>query len=186
MLGAVATVVLLVAGFGGAGCGDSAREPTPQESQTAAEATDTGNSEPAKERQPTPSLANQAAHRALHPEKTLGQLLVGRYSGDRPPASFLARARAGELGGAILFAGNDGEATAALVEASSPDTACPAETVALAFARRRTIRTTAATACACPGAEGRLDYQGGALAALGDRHSYEGMNFLIPTHSGPD
>lgn len=106
MLGAVATVALFVAGIAGAGCGDSARDPTSQVSQTATGAAGTGSAEPAEERRPTRTLADRAAHRALGPEEALGQLLVGRYLGDRPPASFLARVRAGELGGAILFADN--------------------------------------------------------------------------------
>lgn len=106
MLGAVATVVLFVAGVGGAGCGDSARDATRQDSQAATEAADTGNGEPVEERRLTPSLADRAASHALGPERALGQLLVGRYAGERPPASFLSRVRAGELGGAILFADN--------------------------------------------------------------------------------
>jgi beta-N-acetylhexosaminidase len=37
----------------------------------------------------------------------LGQLIVGRFDGAGPSGAFLSRVRAGELGGVILFAGND-------------------------------------------------------------------------------
>jgi beta-N-acetylhexosaminidase len=36
----------------------------------------------------------------------LGQMIVARFSGPSPSASFLARIRAGEIGGVILFADN--------------------------------------------------------------------------------
>ncbi len=38
--------------------------------------------------------------------KALGQMLVGRFAGSAPPRRFLARVRAGEVGGAILFEEN--------------------------------------------------------------------------------
>ncbi len=38
--------------------------------------------------------------------RIVGQLIVGRYAGPRPDASFLARVRAGKLGAVILFADN--------------------------------------------------------------------------------
>jgi beta-N-acetylhexosaminidase len=106
VLGAVATVALLAASIAGAGCGDSAREPASPEPRDVTETSGAGGGEQAKERRPAPSPTNLAVRKALRPEKALGQLLVGRYGGDRPPASFLSRVRAGELGGVILFADN--------------------------------------------------------------------------------
>ncbi|MBJ7330190.1 MAG: glycoside hydrolase family 3 protein [Solirubrobacteraceae bacterium] len=38
--------------------------------------------------------------------KALGQMIVARYVGDRPPAAFTARVRRGEIGGVILFGDN--------------------------------------------------------------------------------
>lgn len=38
--------------------------------------------------------------------RLVGQVVVGRYSGPRPSAAFLARVRAGQLGSVILFANN--------------------------------------------------------------------------------
>lgn len=38
--------------------------------------------------------------------RLVGQLIVGHYAGPRPSAAFLARVRAGQLGGVILFADN--------------------------------------------------------------------------------
>lgn len=42
----------------------------------------------------------------LGPARSLGQLLVGRYSGTAPSRELLARVRAGRLGGVIFFADN--------------------------------------------------------------------------------
>jgi beta-N-acetylhexosaminidase len=44
----------------------------------------------------------------LDDREALGQMLVGRFSGSAPPRRFLARVRAGEVGGAILFEENLG------------------------------------------------------------------------------
>jgi beta-N-acetylhexosaminidase len=51
---------------------------------------------------PRPAGANRSADL----ERLIGQLLVGRYAGPQPSASFLARVRAGQLGGVILFSDN--------------------------------------------------------------------------------
>jgi beta-N-acetylhexosaminidase len=45
--------------------------------------------------------------------RVVGQLVVGRYSGPRPSAAFLARIRAGQLGGVILFGDNTAPGLAA-------------------------------------------------------------------------
>ncbi len=41
-------------------------------------------------------------------DRMLGQMIVARFSGPQPPPSFLARIRAGQIGGVILFADNLG------------------------------------------------------------------------------
>lgn len=109
MLGAAATVAALLASIAVAACGDeqgnnvtSRHEPRDSSIGTAG----TGPSEGPRERRPAASLASRATHRELAHEKALGQLLVGRFSGRNPSAAFLARIRAGELGGVILFADN--------------------------------------------------------------------------------
>lgn len=53
----------------------------------------------------TPSIDEPAAPR-LPLRKALGQMMVARYVGDRPPPALLARVRRGEVGGVILFADN--------------------------------------------------------------------------------
>jgi beta-N-acetylhexosaminidase len=42
----------------------------------------------------------------LDDDRALGQMLVGRFAGAEPPRQFLARIRAGEVGGVILFEEN--------------------------------------------------------------------------------
>ncbi len=45
--------------------------------------------------------------------RLVGQLIIGRYTGPTPDASFLTRVRGGELGGVILFADNTAAGLAA-------------------------------------------------------------------------
>lgn len=51
--------------------------------------------------------------RSVDLARLVGQLVVGRYSGPRPSAAFLARVRAGHLGGVILFSDNTSAGLAA-------------------------------------------------------------------------
>lgn len=53
------------------------------------------------------------ASRPIDLRRVVGQLVVGRYSGPRPSAAFLARVRAGQLGGVILFGDNTAAGLAA-------------------------------------------------------------------------
>lgn len=106
LLSAATTLAVFIASIAGAGCGGGERDPTLRAPREATDPSDADHGERTERRRPTPSLAGRAAQRVLRPEKALGQLLVGRYAGERPSASFLSRVRAGELGGAILFADN--------------------------------------------------------------------------------
>lgn len=51
--------------------------------------------------------------RSVDLRRLVGQLVVGRYSGPRPSTAFLARVRAGQLGGVILFGDNTAAGLAA-------------------------------------------------------------------------
>jgi beta-N-acetylhexosaminidase len=53
------------------------------------------------------------ASRSVDLRRLVGQLVVGRYSGPRPSAALLARVRAGQLGGVILFGDNTAAGLAA-------------------------------------------------------------------------
>jgi beta-N-acetylhexosaminidase len=54
---------------------------------------------PARRRNSEPTSARSLA-------QNLGQMIVARFQGPQPPQSFLARIRAGEIGGVILFSDN--------------------------------------------------------------------------------
>lgn len=104
-LGAATIAVCLAAAIAGMGCGDGGGgmggqgEPGDTPGTAAGDATE-------RSQRPVEGTAARAAHVDLSPERALGQVLVGRYSGSYPAASFLARIRAGELGGVILFGEN--------------------------------------------------------------------------------
>lgn len=54
---------------------------------------------------PTPASTARFGPRP-DPARLLGQMIVARFHGTTPPAPFLARVRAGQIGGVILFADN--------------------------------------------------------------------------------
>ena len=94
-----ASVVLagcvLVAGCGGAG------QPPADHSRGATGAVGRA---PAERR--APSLAREAPARPPDPGRMLGQMIVARFQGAQPSATFLTRIRKGQVGGVILFADN--------------------------------------------------------------------------------
>jgi beta-N-acetylhexosaminidase len=114
-LGPVAAALCLLAGCGGTAAtrttGTHSRpnvfhaRTTRSATRTSSAATTTSTAEP----RPHPD-----------PARLLGQMIVARFQGPRPSASFLTRIRAGQIGGVILFGDNVAggmEATRALTAA---------------------------------------------------------------------
>ena len=93
---------LLASGAAIAGCGGARSNSGARESGSTRSA-----SHAASERR---SHIRQAAHRGapvrIPLPRLVGQLIVGRFAGPAPSSSFLARLRAGQLGGVILFGDN--------------------------------------------------------------------------------
>jgi beta-N-acetylhexosaminidase len=89
-------------GFATNGSSRSTQPPTKQ-----AGAPPTTSAHAATTRRTTPP------RRSVDLARLVGQLVVGRYSGPRPTSAFMARIRAGQLGGVILFGDNTSAGLAA-------------------------------------------------------------------------
>lgn len=112
---AVAVVVITTSsGRGGAGHSSEASQLAPATQTVTALATGPTSSAPPiaantqRTGPRTTGLAGSAATRPTDLAHDLGQMIVAAFPGTSPPAAFLARIRAGQIGGVILFTDNTG------------------------------------------------------------------------------
>jgi beta-N-acetylhexosaminidase len=91
-----------------AACGGARQPPADSAAERGSPAGNARRPSPTAPAEPhaRPTKTSAARDPAPSAARALGQLIVGRFQGSSPPAAFLARVRAGEVGGVIIFSDN--------------------------------------------------------------------------------